>query len=322
MNYKKMFEDLQKPKHSDEYQIESIDKDERIFIAKNGEDRIGVIVNYPNWEGEWPQPRRTPSLHFISNQNSKLKSGNQNREAIIAGIILLEDEILNPFCVFLESLIKNEEIIDDPNLLWEFLEDFHKCFSDKRRDISRDKAIGLWGELHFILEGDVDSLFACWKGPERYIFDFAGEELAVDVKTTTASTRMHRVKLEQVKPRKDIETFLFSLKIKHSYSDGKSVDDYIKELCEKMGNRALDVLIKLREWGYVSQGAHVECTKKYNLQDEAEAYFNVTDIPQLKNEGLPECIENIEFDIILTNIPKLENRKIKYIADSLVASGR
>jgi len=317
MKYENAFDKLKKPDNSEDYSIKSIDEKGTVFIAKNSADNIGIVIDFSNWKGAWPKPRRTYSIHFLSDRGANLSHINKGKIARIVGIFLLDNEVREPFTIFIEALMKNRKCLDDPNLLWEFLEDFYNCFSDKRKDISREKAIGMWGEIYFLLNSDNEKMFDSWKGPEDYEFDFAAEKIAMDVKTTTSELRKHRVRHQQVQPRKDIETFIYSLKIKHSYSGGKSVDDLVDSMCNKLGKRALEFRVKLRRLGYVCRGAHSECIKKYSLRESAEGYYSVLDLPNIPIDQIPEAIQRLEFDIVLTNIAKINEAKISYILNNL-----
>lgn len=104
-------------------------------------------------------------------------------------------EELRKIFVYSVSAVLKSQSSRDPLELVNFLVELFR-----QRSVGHTKSlIGLWGELLYISASkDIGSAILAWHSVPNQLRDFVYRDLAIEVKTTTASERLHNFRLEQV----------------------------------------------------------------------------------------------------------------------------
>lgn len=96
------------------------------------------------------------------------------------------------------------------------------------RSLSHERAIGLWGELYVLsVLPSVDRGVACWVGPYGQMFDFMGNGVSLEVKTSLR-TAVASFSLGQTKDRDDGHAVF--LRVLKDDKNGKSLDMLVAEI--------------------------------------------------------------------------------------------
>jgi hypothetical protein len=140
----------------------------------------------------------------------------------------------------------------------------------KANGISRDEAVGLYGEL-LVLEALISAGMVdvrSWIGANHQCHDFRLSTLELEVKTTTSNSRHHFVHgLNQLNPSPDHKLFVVSIRLGAPGSGlGRSLDDLVDTLTATLsGNEDSARYFKneLEKTRY-ERGKH-ECTVAYQL---------------------------------------------------------
>lgn len=129
--------------------------------------------------------------------------------------------------------VANEVLLSDVRWILELLGDRDSILSDEQQK-------GLVGELVFLrklllaarsLSVPSPAVLSRWHGYDGAKRDFAGPGIAVEVKATSAPSRIHQVgSLAQLEAQQGEEVFLFSLGIKVDSSAPKKLPDYVADV--------------------------------------------------------------------------------------------
>ena len=218
---------------------------------------------------------------------------------------------MTPFFAMVNAAISDKNLIrkmsSEPSEMWDFLHEFYECFSKtKAVKFSKRKAIGLWGELSKIKQGEItDEILDSWRGPENYVHDFICENIAIDIKTTTGKNRNHKINHDQLFDKSSSEIYIESHMITKNYSSGKSVDSIVEEICEELSPKSRFTFVKkLGMIGYNHKEEHFECGVKYSPRSGSRL-FSASSIPHIKQEHIPVGIMSIEYTITLDNLEPL-----------------
>jgi len=310
--YKDIFNLLKNPTGENLFSVFRIA--DSCYIAKDLSNNFSLVIEHSlQSDMDWPKPRKTNTLHFVSGRKVtfEIEESNQNQESFVTMITCTEKKVIFPFCAMIEAALSDEsivrEMVNDPNQIWLFLEDFYDCFSNKKSNyISKRQTIGLWGELSTILAGKVThGIIETWKGPEKYIHDFAVNRIALDVKTTTNRTRIHKIKHEQLFDNTNTKKYIVSYTIAKTHNEGKSVDHLVEEISDRLNPIIrLKFVNKLGLIGYNFKGEHPECIIKYRLRSGGKMYSSEA-LPHINEDDIPDGVNGLEYSITLDNLQGL-----------------
>lgn len=165
----------------------------------------------------------------------------------------------------------------------------------KANGISRDEAVGLYGEL-LVLEalisaGKVD--VRAWIGANHQCHDFRLSTLELEVKTTTSNTRQHFVHgLNQLNPSPDHELFVVSIRLGNPGSGpSRSLDDLVDSLTATLsGNEDSARYFKneLEKTRY-ERGKH-ECTVAYRLAADSKMISIGKEFPAVNQDHFQKTL--------------------------------
>ncbi len=111
-----------------------------------------------------------------------------------------------------------------------YLAEWIEFFS--RQSLSYERAIGLWGELYVLsVLANVDRGVACWVGPYGQMFDFMGNGVSLEVKTSLR-TAVASFSLGQTRDRDDGHAVF--LRVLKDDMNGKSLDALVGGIRRKL----------------------------------------------------------------------------------------
>lgn len=212
---------------------------------------------------------------------------------------LMEDVFFNSDIYFTNREISTK-ILDLSNLF--------KQICDSDGDV-----IGLWGELYILSQTkNLDTAVKCWCNNKMAKYDFITQDFALEVKTTTRTLRKHNFSLEQLRPKETFCIYVASLLLVQNKA-GKTAGDLIDILHSDIANHELrSVFLKQC---LIKGGKNIYRNPlKFNTLPEGKslALFNASDIPT-PIVAADSLIENVKFDIDITNLKSLSNFEISSI---------
>lgn len=116
-------------------------------------------------------------------------------------------------------------------------EDVDRYFSEwidffTSQTLSSEQIIGLWGELYVLSSlPDVERGVVCWVGPHRQMFDFMGNGVSLEVKTSLG-TSVASFSLGQIEGRDEGHSVF--VRVLKDDRQGRSVDELIAGICGKL----------------------------------------------------------------------------------------
>lgn len=174
------------------------------------------------------------------------------------------------------------------------LDDFESLVA-KSGQISKEKAIGLFGELwvlHALLE-EKSAGANTWIGASRESHDFRLGSLELEVKTTTSNVRRHSIHgLNQLSPTPGHDLELISIRISSSGSGGgRTMNSVVTDIRTILGSddSSLRMFNRcLTAFGYDSE--HAECLVPYQLAAAPMAIAIGSDFPVVSYEWLSRAL--------------------------------
>lgn len=162
------------------------------------------------------------------------------------------------------------------------------------RQISKEKAIGLFGEIvvleRLLASGAPDA--ACWIGQDRECHDFRLGLHELEVKTTTANVREHQIHgLNQMTPTPGHSLSLVSVRLGNPGSGpGRSLNDVVDAVRAMLPGHPSRASFEraLAEAGYDT--SHAECAVRYQLNADITEVFIEEDFPLISHEWLQDVL--------------------------------
>jgi hypothetical protein len=129
-----------------------------------------------------------------------------------------------------------------------FLGSWERLFQRRRR-LSADEELALWGELIFISRHSVDNALYAWRKPRTESFNFQAGGVAFDVRTSS-EFGFHRISHNQIlQPVQAGKIFFVSQWAVEDVRHGKSLGQLVDSLTNRVSDRIL-FEEKLMETGY------------------------------------------------------------------------
>ena len=182
-----------------------------------------------------------------------------------------------------------------------------RFFAKSRDSLTREKALGLFGELYFLYkivapQLGLKSAIASWKGPMGFPQDFAVENTIIEVKTTeSAHGRVVKISSTEQLCFLNFKGFLHVVTVNEVSINGfrcslKNLVEKIIEHCESDGIDITDLMTKLDLVGYSESSSFAK--KEYTVI--AEDFYEVRDkFPRILPNDLPQGVVNVKYAINL-----------------------
>lgn len=194
------------------------------------------------------------------------------------------------------------------------IDDMRAALRPLAPDLGATEQIGLFGELWVLSNVMFPTLGprAChlWSGPESERHDFVGQEVHVEVKTTTRSEPKHEIsRLDQLKPPINKRLLFVSVMLEKSLGGDETLADRIDEIRGKLGSdgRALDVFdSRLAQLGWHEGLRQTGALLRFTFRDVH--VFEVTGtFPRLPDDYVPPLgVTGIKYHINVGSLPSLD----------------
>ncbi len=151
----------------------------------------------------------------------------------------------------------------------------------RRRSLSHEEEIGLWGELWFLLRApNIDRAIAVWRGPSGEAIDFVGGGIGVECKTTMRKLEHHFSQNQLERALGDLPVYILSLWVDRDEVGGRSLNELVAEVATACGDPAtLEKL--LLQVGYSREDAPLYGHRLRAL--EAPLWFQQASIPRVRS---------------------------------------
>jgi len=278
----------------------------------NFQRRIYVDITNENWDEEqlksFPKWRGIDIGQEYFSQIGPLKEKNF---LIISQVVEDGEEIFERVLQNLVDHILVEEESPLYTVIYEVLDRWHNFFKRKRDfKLNLEEEMGLFGELYYInkwlekFPHEPPLIIKDWKGPLKNRIDFVGKHSGVEIKTVAPKIR-DEIKISNEKQLElnpvTSKLFLYVLKIEVNDSIGKSLQNIIEIIEEKLIERAPSLAVKFKdlllEVGVMSE----EYNEHYFFVHEEIAYNANKEFPKLTSENLPLGITNVSYSIDLSH---------------------
>ena len=194
------------------------------------------------------------------------------------------------------------------------IDDMRAALRPLAPDLGTTEQIGLFGELWVLSNVLFPTLgprvCQLWSGPESERHDFVGQEVHVEVKTTTRSEPRHEIsRIDQLKPPVNKRLLFASVMLERSLGGDETLADRIDEIREKLGSdgHALDVFdSRLAQLGWHEGLRQTGALLRFTFRDVH--VFEVTGtFPRLPDDYVPPLgVTGIKYNINVGSLPSLD----------------
>lgn len=236
-----------------------------------------------------------------------------NPEAVYIDCICTDSIQHSTFSAFVLDLIRSLSPVADTlvNSILDTIDRWHSFWAAKTQSLSREDALGLFGELWFLRQwlGFSNNLvLTYWQATEPARHDFQCPSVSVEVKTAaTQSTNAPRhiiTSLEQLTDPEQGELYLFSLQVCDDALAVNSLKNLVTAITEDLkGNfQALDEFAKkLKNRNYSSECQFT--SRKLRILGERLYHVTSTFPRIIRNsfgpDGIPSAIHRISYELDL-----------------------
>ncbi len=207
-----------------------------------------------------------------------------------------DDETIRFFLSVCTSLIGLIGLSPDSNSLWSAANRIASLFQKLTRPPTRS-VNGLFGELLTIWRSvDPVAIAAMWRIGSQSRFDFTGESLRLDVKTTTGRVRSHVMSFEQANPPVKTLGVVASMFVEQ-VGIGVPLRTLVEDI-ERMLSARPDLLIKLQEQTAETLGASLRTAleTQFDLALSIASFrlYLTTEIAAIRG-SLPPGVSSVHF---------------------------
>lgn len=184
------------------------------------------------------------------------------------------------------------------------LDDWRALFSGGEKDLRRESAIGLLGELEVLTNlarQEPVAALESWVGPSKALHDFTFNGTCLEVKSTSSQDggRVTISSMDQLDPQTANVLYLAVVHLRAD-SSGPTIDDRIRILLE-LGVPSYKLIQKVADYGHIFESG-TNNQALYALQEIR--YWRVTDtFPGLRRSDLSESrlagVERVKYDLLL-----------------------
>lgn len=170
----------------------------------------------------------------------RLKLAGQN----FVEISTRDSELFKVFYALLTDIADRVQLASQPlgEALRAAMRDWARLLQRAAR-LSDEAEVGLWGEIYFlqrVVENVGEDAIHSWVGPLGEAHDFRSGSVEIEVKTTTASTRTHRINgLSQLVPSPGCTLAIVSYQLRAAGAAGRTLPQLIRETASRITTGAL-----------------------------------------------------------------------------------
>jgi hypothetical protein len=254
------------------------------------------------------------NLEFISvlfNKTCRLTENNKQTENIYT-IVSLKTEnndfqryFIEVVCIVLEQLSDHPSQKQLKTEIQKLIDLFSRFNRPPCKTIQ-----GLWAELFIIEQAkNPEYLLKSWHSSPEDKFDFNDGQDKIEVKSTSATRRIHNFALEQLNPNRNTNLLIASIFVVQT-GQGKSIIDLINSICK----RVEDLQLQFRLNEVVSQTLGCDFDKVFDVYFDYQqaldtlVFFDYKDIPTINSDSIPEEISNVHLDCDLSSIIQINDK--------------
>jgi hypothetical protein len=207
----------------------------------------------------------------------------------------------------------------------ETIEEFRGALKPLKPDLTLAEQIGLFGEIWVLRNVLIPNIGAracsLWSGPDAERHDFIGDNVHIEVKTTTKSEDKHEIsRMDQLRAPSGKRLLFASIQLEKSEGGEKTLATLIDEVIADLGidGKAIDAfesrLAKMRWHDGLRQSSEL---KKFNLRDAQ--FFEVGgSFPRLPDDYVPpRGITAIRYTIDISSRSVLDRDAVDGIIKSM-----
>lgn len=292
----------QRPPYEDIY--EQVTEDlETALIGVSGDGRLHLLLAVDVAPQNLPPDLQSLQVRILEGGQTWLDvSARSHHEELLT---LVANKVLHAIRIEGRNpAVSVERIIDD----------MRAALRPLAPDLGATEQIGLFGELWVLSNVMFPSLGprAChlWSGPESERHDFVGQEVHVEVKTTTRSEPKHEIsRLDQLKPPFNKRLLFVSVLLEKSLGGDETLADRIDEIREKLGSdgHALDVFdSRLAQLGWHEGLRQTGTLLRFSFRD-VHVFEVAGAFPRLPDDYVPPLgVTGIKYIINVGSLPSLD----------------
>ena len=256
-----------------------------------------------------PPDMSLPSAVGVQLISEALTPGRSGRTRVI--LALTRRTFEREYRIFVNDVAVRLAMASSERAAAQILHDtFHRWLRFLRQragdELSRERRIGLIGELIFLLQLmdriAPDAALSAWKGCEGNHHDFALANCAVEVKSTVQSdASAFRVSnISQLEPPRHRPLFVFHVHLRTSASGNFALADQVQEVA----NRLPIGLTSKYENALMSCGYHPDLNEEATeerFELVSERFFCVDDgFPRIARSTVPNGVEGVTYSVALS----------------------
>ncbi len=292
----------QRPPYEDIYEQATEDL-ETALIGVSSDGRLHLLLAVDVAPQNLPPDLQSLQVRILEGGQIWLDvSARSHHEELLT---LVANKVLHAICIEGRNpAVSVERIIDD----------MRAALRPLAPDLGATEQIGLFGELWVLSNVMFPTLGpqAChlWSGPESERHDFVGQEVHVEVKTTTRSEPKHEIsRLDQLKPPINKRLLFVSVMLEKSLGGDETLADRVDEIRGKLGSdgHALDVFdSRLAQLGWHEGLRQTGALLRFTFRDVH--VFEVTGtFPRLPDDYVPPLgVTGIKYNINVGSLPSLD----------------
>lgn len=302
------------PAASEPDQFRAVRIQDMIYLAKSHGNTPALIVTFPQ-HTSLPGGRRTRGLSLTYYQTFRLlQDGKSHTDTPAAVLVCLDPPLTYLFAVLCKGLCSLEfnslPHARHPYEVLDYIEAWQELLR-KRRLLTREEQIGLWGELYFIISAPLpERAMQVWYGPLRKRFDFSANNVDVDIKTSLRPHE-HYFAAEQLgESPATSDRYIVSFHLEEDPAAGRSLNEQVAQVRNIIGDlNSLER--KLCALGYSDEDHYPD---RFTLR--ASAFVRASDVPRVR--ALDAGVSHVTFRSSLVRCPKLTEHEVASVVASLL----
>lgn len=213
-------------------------------------------------------------------------------------------------CNLIDSVVESHSETEIIATVVNQLEKWRNLFDrTSTSSMSIEQQQGLYGELNFLqklmsrCDISPETAVDYWVGTEGAPRDFQGKEWAVEVKTTSSSSKKVKINGERQLDESSVsELFLYHCSIEVSKANGESLPEKVRKLRFVLSNSASALSIfneNLLIAGYYDEDANLYLGRCYKIR--GEHYYRIKDaFPRIKENEIRSGVCEVNYSINLS----------------------
>ena len=262
----------------------------------------------------------TPKFDVLNNDNIELLFVKEGHFLLIR---LLDNDFSSLFDDLVVSLIDSIKGFSDPTeASKEFVRTYVKwsSFFSKtiERSLSKERVIGLWGELSYLLDliksassdSSIDPVLKAWVGPYDAAHDFELSSSSVEIKTKPMSSSIVKISSEFQLDNIDGKKLLLTVFSVTDTEHGLSLKDLFLKIKTQIQKRNGDITLFLA--GLEKESLNEERLSKYSnllfARKKKEVFdCGIDSFPKIVSSCLPLAVYSVKYNL---DIRELQEYKV------------